>query len=161
MELISYKDFDSWARSCVTIAEHHLTQDGYVAPLLHMMGQDEDKLMNFAGSPQEDVPFCEIVGTIVQQEKALAYVFINEAWYYEAENIKETEEQLRNNTLIRAKNHPDRKECIMVSAEHPDGISIYVRKFHREGKEIIFDGATEKLPWNAHSGFGNLLRPQG
>lgn len=158
--LISFPLLELACYSAMDTCQKSLEQWGYVTPILHLFYPNgKDEIFGFKGFP-EDVNPASFIGTLIQSKGAGAYLFLNEAWQYEP-SAEEIENYKRTGTFVRAGAHPNRKECIVVIAEHPKGSVSLNRKFHKENEKIVYDSEVERVRLDKACRFANLLRPQG
>ncbi len=126
-----FEEFVAEAQRLKDQAMRVLQADGSHTPILVLF---TERGMEIGGiQTSGDRAMHEYVKAIVKARGAQAFVCISESWM--VMNLSGVA------TNVRPSLHPDRRECLVVSAVHPSGSRMWATPFSREHNTITF-GAT-------------------
>lgn len=100
-------------------AEEIFRRTGAVDPIYHAIREDDTHLIIPAPDTDKDTGVA-MVKAFFAKEKVTAYAFANEAWRLDARDGV-TPEELERASRVGLKDHPNRREVVMLVAENAQG----------------------------------------
>lgn len=128
-------------------AKENLTEhpDAFAQTALFLKGNDTKPVLLDMSKPQV---MHQMVQTMILTEKPDAVVLINDAWMRNTRGVEAANmmAQLQAGQYKREiHKHPERKECLVITAGCIFGTCCIIQPYHKEDGKIVFDARDEAM----------------